>query len=386
MSGNRGTGGVGTGGDAPSVLILGASARAAAQSALRAGSRPAAIDLFADADLRAIAETRRIEDYPHSFERVFDELPGDCWLYTGGLENYPALVDRLAARRPLLGNRGDVLRWVRDPFWLADCLRAAGFDFPRTEGRLGEAVSKARWLSKPLHGSAGLGIALVSATTHDSRGHYYQELRPGLPASAVFVAAGGRSELLGATRQLIGPPWTNAGPFVYAGNIGPLALPAATNAELRRLGDLLAERAGLTGLLGVDFLLDDDRLCPLEVNPRYPASLEILERATGQPLLAWHFAACLRGELLPPPRLLTDARCHGKAILYARGRTVIGALKAESLLCDALREDPACADIPSAGAAIEPGHPILTLFAEGKTIGEVEAALRQRLQTGMGAA
>ena len=49
----------------PSVLILGASTRAAAQSAIRAGLRPICADLFADLDLRDCARVLDVDDYPH---------------------------------------------------------------------------------------------------------------------------------------------------------------------------------------------------------------------------------------------------------------------------------------------------------------------------------
>ena len=49
------------------LAILGASARAAAQSAIRAGLSPWCADLFADRDLCAMASVARCErhDYPH---------------------------------------------------------------------------------------------------------------------------------------------------------------------------------------------------------------------------------------------------------------------------------------------------------------------------------
>ena len=84
-----------------SLLILGASARAAAASAVRAGLAPRAIDLFADADLRAICSAAQVDDYPEGLFAAAIEAPAAPWMYTGGLENYPRLVDDLAARRPL---------------------------------------------------------------------------------------------------------------------------------------------------------------------------------------------------------------------------------------------------------------------------------------------
>ena len=46
------------------IAIVGASVRAAAASAVRAGFSVAAADLFADEDLREIADATRIRDYP----------------------------------------------------------------------------------------------------------------------------------------------------------------------------------------------------------------------------------------------------------------------------------------------------------------------------------
>src|SRR5689334_16729172 len=115
------------------LLIVGASARAAAFSALRAGLRPVCADLFADADLRARCTAWRVgpKDYPRGFLDVPAlDSPGP-WLYAGGLENRPDLVEAMARRRqPLWGNPAAVLRRVRSPFEVRAVLRAAGLPCP----------------------------------------------------------------------------------------------------------------------------------------------------------------------------------------------------------------------------------------------------------------
>src|SRR5919206_4940372 len=89
------------------LLIFGASTRAAAFSALRAGLRPWCADLFADADLQARRPAMRLPGkYPDGFlDLVATELPGP-WLYTGGLENHPPLVGRMERRRAPWGHGG----------------------------------------------------------------------------------------------------------------------------------------------------------------------------------------------------------------------------------------------------------------------------------------
>ena len=56
---------------------------------------------------------------------------------------------------------------------------------------------------------------------------------------------------------------------------------------------------GLAGWFGVDFILRDGIPWPVEINPRYTASVEIHELASGRSLLAGA-PARLRGEHTPP--------------------------------------------------------------------------------------
>ena len=54
----------------------------------------------------------------------------------------------------------------------------------------------------------------------------------------------------------------------------------------------LASAFGLVGWFGVDYVLRDGNPWPVEINPRYTASLEIHELASGRSLLAEHRRAC----------------------------------------------------------------------------------------------
>ena len=99
-------------------LILGASTRAAAFSALRAGLTPWCADLFADADLHMRCHVERVipHEYPQCFVKLAENAPAGPWMYTGALENHPAIVERIGRRRPLWGFRspqraaGDLLQ------------------------------------------------------------------------------------------------------------------------------------------------------------------------------------------------------------------------------------------------------------------------------------
>src|SRR5205085_3988127 len=107
------------------LILVGASVRGAACSAARAGYEPYSIDLFADRDLAALGPAVKIARYPADFLAALAEAPSAPWIYTGGLENYPRVVDRLATSRALLGNRGGVLRDIRDPAQVMQLAREA---------------------------------------------------------------------------------------------------------------------------------------------------------------------------------------------------------------------------------------------------------------------
>ena len=59
------------------LIIIGASTRAAATSAWRAGWTPWCADLFADADLERIATVRKVppETYPHGLLAALYDAP-----------------------------------------------------------------------------------------------------------------------------------------------------------------------------------------------------------------------------------------------------------------------------------------------------------------------
>ena len=364
--------------ETPNVLIVGASARAAALSALRAGLSPWCADLFADADLRERCPAIRLPGrYPMGFlDLVGRDVPGP-WMYTGGLENHALLVGRMQAVRRLWGNGPAALVRARDPETLAGAASAAGLFSPALT-LSGHVAASGAWLHKPRAGAGGSGIRRAAPGEPIATGWYAQEFVAGVPASAVFVAIAGKSICLGLTRQLVGEAWLNAPPFRYCGSIGAIEHSPALGERLRRLGAMLTRRAGLMGLFGVDGLLDGDTFSPVEVNPRYPASVEVLELSTGVRALDLHRRAFefVPGSLPAP----MPSRVVGKAIVYAPAEGIFPEVGPwlDGLGLHALDAVPDFADVPSAGEPLASGHPVLTVFASGSTPEECEHALRLR--------
>jgi len=371
--------------------IVGASTRSAAASAARGGFQPLAADLFADADLRRIATATRIAPYPEGLVDWMRIIEPPAWMYTGALENYPELVDQMAWIAPLWGNPGDVLVRIRSPWELAGVLKRAGLLFPETRETAEGLPLDNSWLVKSYRGASGSGVRAWNAELRDLGDSQaeggdvcYQRRISGDPCAAIFVAADGIAELLGVTRQLIGEPWLGANGFQYAGSLGPWPVSDAARATLIKLGNTLATEFELIGLFGVDFMLAGDDVWVLEVNPRYTASVEIVERMTGVSAIALHAAACgessqvSRAGVSPTSNEAKNCsdRAHGKAILFAKRDFVITDEFAEwSIEQSALEPWPALGDVSPAGTPIAAGRPILTAFANDASIGNLERQL-----------
>ena len=361
------------------ICWIGASVRAAAFSAVRAGFSPHASDLFGDEDLRAAAEFHGIvSPYPAGFESALGRMPQAPFAYTGGLENHPDLIDRLATIRPLWGNAGATLRLARDPISFAIEMRAAGANPPETRKWDDPPASLRGWLVKPTQSAGGRGIRVASSAQRPGailpRSAYFQRRARGVSCSAVYVATKTGCEWIGATRQLVGEAWLHAKPYAWCGNIGPLELPVRVESTLVACGERATRAFALRGVFGIDFLLDGNEVQPVEINPRYPASVEILELTLGHSILALH-ARAFGSQAKAPRGSSLDCVLLGKAVVHAPSTIRIpeGFQVSTARSCF---EPPGAADIPAAGTVVKRGHPILTLFASGNVEVDVIQALR----------
>jgi predicted ATP-grasp superfamily ATP-dependent carboligase len=203
-------------------------------------------------------------------------------------------------------------------------------------------------------------------------GEYLEEFLEGVAGSAAFLADGRQARLLGASEQLVPrSPGSPASPFRYAGNIaGPIEelLAPAERAAIARAADVLTGRFGLRGLNGLDYIRTSGGPALLEVNPRFTASMEILEEIACVSFFDLHLQA-LAGSL---PAAGPEARAlwMGKGILYADD--AVEAPSPEALETLGVR------DRPHRGERFEAGQPLCTLIVTASTRGACRSALQAR--------
>lgn len=349
---------------------------------MRAGLKVVAADLYADVDLMATCPVTQIEEYPEGFAKWLVEQKIDCWIYTGALENYPELVDKLAKSAPLLGSSGKVLREVRDPHWLAAQCHQERFLFPPLLSCEGYVESKdfltdKRWLAKTYQHSSGLGNWALNAPADWQRAHDAKAVAQlrinGLSRSVTFAISHQKAHLYGMTEQLVGHDGsetafhTRANPWQYAGSVA-MEDPLPYQNLLQHIGNWL-HRTGLRGIVGLDVIDDGKELWLIEINPRYTASVEVIERSMKNPLFDY-----LRGEIgelksidanevrfSPISENKPAEKLWGKAILYAKENVKISAQFKDWAIDQAVAGY--AADLPHEKILVEQGHPVLTLFS-----------------------
>ena len=364
-------------------LILGLSARGIAESAIRGGHSVFTLDYFGDRDQRALVKNHSLaRDYRLPFSaagllKASNDLKFDRVLYTSNLENHPEVVGKLAERADVIGNGPGVLRRVRDWSVLREFCRQSSIPHPPTllPGEETLATSEFNWLRKPACGGGGSGIRPWDGRRL-IRNFVLQAYVDGLPASAAFVADGKKGVVLGLTHQLIGHHEFGATGYGWCGNILPLPMEYDKSRcvldGVEKMVSLLTGHFGLKGVGGIDIIISDgpnDRphLFLVEINPRYTASMELIEWGYGLNIYSMHVDA-VNGYL--PKFSLTghlDGPFFGKAIVFARNSIVMPDTGGWS--------QKGWRDIPFPGDEIKSGRPVCTVFARGNTHNECLANL-----------
>lgn len=353
-----------------------------AESAVRGGYNVVTLDYFGDRDQKELVQNYSLmRDFQlgfsaHALLVASRGLDFEAICYNSGLENHPEVVQKLAKGHILLGNSPSTLWRVRDWAHLRAVCQQENIPHPVTRlpgeeqpvGPSGPSVRLGlnRWLTKPARGGGGRGIYFWKGNAL-GEGRILQQWIPGRPGSAAFVADGQRCVLLGITEQLIGRRELGARGFTWCGNILPLSLPAskrdAVLREVREMAEKLTRAFGLRGVNGVDFVLSRNKAGPpvpylMEVNPRYTASMELVEWAYGLNIFHLHIRS-FDGELpsFSLEETIDQPGFCGKGIVYATRDTVMP----ETAGWRARNRR----DIPFPGEKIGAHRPMCTVLAQG---------------------
>jgi len=357
------------------IAVAGLSARAMAQAAACDGFQVLALDLFGDVDT-CVAASRWLAIGDPAHLRIDPALTlqalacaarhGEVlgWVPGGGFEGQPELLAEGAKLLPLLGTApADVAR-LRNPAVFFEFLAANDIEHPAVS--LCMPAQPAGWLIKHALGCGGWHIraaVAADAGTPLPAQHYAQHEVAGVSMSATFVANAQDAVVLGFNEQIVRA--VGARPYVYGGVIGPVSLQPAVAARVQRAVRTLSAGFALRGLCSLDFILADQRVLVLEVNPRCPASVGLY---ADRGAMAAHVQACLQGEL--PMQSPSVGEVRGNELVYARQAVALDEAAAQWL-----GAWPGVHDQPCAGQRFAAGDPLCSVSACGASAAEVRARL-----------
>ncbi|WP_394678951.1 carbamoyl-phosphate synthase (glutamine-hydrolyzing) large subunit [uncultured Exiguobacterium sp.] len=80
----------------------------------------------------------------------------------------------------------------------------------------------------------------------------------------------------------------------------PVSLSVTVQSEIERIAQMIGQRMDYKGAYNIQFVLHDDQVYVLEINPRASRTLPIVAKVTGQPILQWAVQAAVGQAVVLP--------------------------------------------------------------------------------------
>ena len=267
-------------------------------------------------------------------------------------------------RKKILGNRNvddieDKFRFykkIKDEFLTPETFYVSDIDEAR---EINKTYPETKFILKPVQGSGGYDINLLdndSNIVFNDKKFMIQEYISGINVSSSLLADGDDAKTIINSRLLTENDFEKNNSFIYVGNILPLTDESILadieditkiNESMNATSENLARKFNLVGSNGVDYILNDDGLYVIEINPRIQGTFECAEKSLGINMIDAHIKAC-QGEIIEVP----EAKYYSyKKIIYSPTR-----MKYEKIDLDNIY------DLPHIGSITEKSEPLLTII------------------------
>lgn len=333
-----------------------------AAAARQAGFCPLVIDRYGDQDTRAISKAVvRVDALNEQNLSVALDSLMRCFrisfaVYGSGLEGSPGCVQILEHAFELLGNDYATFLKVQNKRLFFE--RLARFKIPYPSVLLARPKNLTGWLLKPFQGEGGVGIRRFDGQSMNENAVYWQKAIDGIAGSALFLTDGCRPWVIGYNTQWCAGIRPDS-EFIFSGIINESPLSFEQEQRVERWIHELVDAYSLKGLNTLDFIVQDDRVLVLEINPRPSASLQLY----GGDLLSMHIDACygrLSKSIVPIPGFC------GLQIVFAQSTVQIP---------EHFQWPEGCTDLPASGLIIRKGEPICSIIARDESRQRVQQAL-----------
>ena len=301
-------------------------------------------------------------------EELHSEYSFDGLIYGAAIEIDPDLLDEIIANHmvsdsQVFGNSSETLHRCKNPKVFFSTLKQISIPFPEISFEPDNNVSYP-WLIKHVKSSGGLGVRLRHNQVSIDEGSYFQRKIDGFNFSLTFLANGEEIKKLGFNTL-----WSEALgenlPYAYSGAINTADLSEKQQTIATKYATTITKEFNLIGLNSIDFILSDDDVFVLEVNPRIPATYELYETKYGD-LIQEHIKVC-ESRKISSNKSQHLLRAH--AIVYAPETIRIPKDFAWPLWT---------ADRPQPQESIQQYEPICSVFSGGKNVAQVRQMIHTR--------
>ena len=216
-----------------------------------------------------------------------------------------------------------------------------------------------QFILKPVKGSGGYDVNLLNNGIDIEFGDnefILQEYVSGTSLSSSVLSSENETKTVTNTRLLTMNDFGDENSFIYVGNILPLTDKSIMsdvkdinniNEELKDTSESLIDKFNLIGSNGVDYILNENGLYVIEINPRLQGTFECAEKTFGINMLEAHIRAC-QGEVMEIPK----AQCYTyKKIVYSPTRMKYHPMDLDNIY-----------DLPHIGSITEKDEPLLTII------------------------
>jgi len=314
-----------------SVLVVGFNTRPLAYSLNKAGYDVYVVDFFGDLDLYPYVKdyiiiTKKLSARYNSIKNNYQQFLAHYTIEL--LDKYPdienliiasGMDDHLKERKHILdeikkkkantislNNNISVIKNARNIPKIYYTLKKMGYKVPITY-ELKKLEELEKFLSYPLilkkkKSSGGINVYKIENREHltylikkleikdyNSSNWLIQEYIEGIPVSCTTISNGTETKVISINRQIIGLGLVNPPKqFIYCGNIVPGNLFKNDNKLISEISISMANKLGLKGINGFDFVLKNHFPYLMEINPRIPGSIRASEVSMNINLLNLH--------------------------------------------------------------------------------------------------
>jgi len=353
------------------VLVVGANTRSVACSLKKLGYNVYSADYFCTKDLIPCTDSLKCvlsqlpyascgqfslnfnEDYLAELAILLVDIADFIICCSGSSpQNFPLYKIKGNKDTEIIENKYKLYKKLKNRFNIPETHLISGKDEVK---EILEDFKDKSFILKPIRGTAGMGIRNVEeiGSNFEFQDYMLQEKIIGENLSSSTLSTGKEAKTILTSKQIIGKSMLGQmEPYGYCGNI----VPYCGDQNVATIAEEVVQSLSLVGSNGVDFILKDNEVYLLEVNPRFQGTIECAEAVLGINMAEAHIKAC-NGTLV---EIKSPQRFAVKMIVHARERSMVGKLEGEDVY-----------DIPYENVIIEKGEPVATVVKTGTVLEDV---------------